>query len=264
MMEPGRMRIAITGAEGVVGTVLRRRLAAHHTVVALTREPQPFPSVVANIAELLPLVEAFRGAETVIHLAAAARLDAEWPDILESNIVGTRNVFEAARLAGVSAIVFASSGHVLGLIEEAAGPELYELHDSRVFDETTPLAPDSLYAASKIFGEALGRHYAESYGLRVVCVRLGMVLPDDNPRTEGAGRGRTAILPFAERYPRIRAKWLSHRDCGELFLRCVEATTLRYAIVFGTSNNPRQIWSLDSARRLLNYVPQDAAPAAST
>ena len=225
----------------MVGTVLRRRLAAQHPVVALTREPQAFPSAVADLAKLPPLVEAFTGAEAVIHLAAAARLDAEWPEILESNIVGTRNVFEAARLAGVSTVVFASSGHVLGLTEAAAGAGLFELNNPCVFDETTPLAPDSLYAASKIFGEALGRHYAESFGLRVVCVRLGMVLPDDNPRAQGAGRGRTASLPLAERYPRIRAKWLSHRDCGELFLRCVEATTLHYAIVFGTSNNPSSL-----------------------
>ena len=53
-------------------------------------------------------------------------------------------------------------------------------------------------------------------------------------------------------------KWLSHRDCCQLFARCIDAESVGYAIVYGTSNNPRQIWSLATARRLLKYEPQDA------
>jgi hypothetical protein len=92
----------------------------------------------------------------------------------------------------------------------------------------------------------------------VISIRFGMVLPDDNPRTASAGRGRSASLSLEERYPRVRAKWLSHRDCCQLVRCCLEAG-VRHAIVFGTSNNPRQIWSLRSARAL-GYAPQDAAP----
>jgi nucleoside-diphosphate-sugar epimerase len=255
-------RVVITGAEGLVGTVLRRGFPSRYEVVPMTRSVQPFDSVVADITNFEALVRGFAGVHAVIHLAAAAELSAEWEDVLSNNIVGTRNVFEAARRAGVNTVVFASSGHVLGLAEERAGAQLYSVQDGRVFDESAAVEPDSMYAASKVFGEALGRFYSESFGLRVVCVRLGIVLADDNPWSPQTGRGRSAALPLSERFPRVRAKWLSHRDCCQLFAKCIDAESVRHAIVYGTSNNPRQIWSLATARRLLNYEPQDAAPEA--
>jgi len=255
-----RKRIVITGAEGVVGTVLRQGLAGSYEITAFTRTPQPFASAVGDLVDLAVLLRVFSGADAVIHLAAAADLKAGWADVLQSNIIGTRNVFEAAAQCGVKTVVFASSGHVLGQAEERAGPSLYALDDTRSFDESSPPEPDSLYAVSKLYGEALGRHYAQEPGLRVLCVRLGTVIPDNNPLSTTVGRGRSAALSLAERFPRIRAKWLSHRDCCQLFTCCIEAVSLRYAVVFGTSNNPRQIWSLRQAREQLNYAPQDSAP----
>jgi nucleoside-diphosphate-sugar epimerase len=259
-----RQRVAITGAEGVIGSVLRRGLAQSYELVALTRTQQDFAHVVADVTELAALQRSFAGVSAVVHLAAAADLGAGWEDVLAVNMVGTRNVYEAARLAGVGTVVFASSGHVLGTAEERAGPEFYALGDARQFDEATPPEPDSVYAVGKLFGETLGRHYAESYGMRVICIRFGTVLPDDDPRSPAAGRGRSAAMPLAERYPRIRAKWLSHRDCCQLVRCAIEAAPVRHAVVYGTSNNPRQIWSLACARQLLGYAPEDAAPVGPT
>ena len=160
-------RVPLTGAEGVVGTVLRRGLEADIDLLPLTRRAEAFPSVVADIANLEAMTCACSGADAVIHLAAAAWLDAPWDDVLESNIVGTRNVFEAARLAGVRAVVFASSGHVVGAAEnDDAG--LYDLGDDRALDDSSSVRPDSLYAVSKVFGESLGRSYADTYGMRVI------------------------------------------------------------------------------------------------
>ena len=252
--------VVITGAEGLVGTVLRQGLADRLRLVALTLTPQAYPSVVADIGQIDALTPAFQGVDAVIHLAGAADLQATWEEVVQHNIHGTRNVFEAARLAGVKSIIYASSGHVLSGEEEAAGSSLYDLEDPRVFDHLTPPRPDTPYAVSKLCGENIGRYYAEAHGLRVICVRLGLVLADDDPCSNSPGRGRSARLPLAERYPRIRAKWLSHRDCCQLFLRCLEAEAVRWAVVFGTSNNPRQIWSLAEARRLLNFAPVDSAP----
>jgi len=255
-----KKRVLITGAEGLVGSVLRHRLADRYNLVFLTRTPQVFPSHIADVADLDALLSAFAGVDAVIHLAAAAALDVSWEDVLPSNIVGTRNVYEAARLSGVHTVVFASSGHVLGMAEEEAGPALYALDNQRVFDHTTVVRPDSLYAVSKVFGETLGRYYAEVHGMRVICVRLGTVLPDDDPGSYIAGKGSSAPLGEKERHERVRAKWLSHRDCAELFIRCIEAEEVRWAVVFGISDNPRQFWDLSQARRLLGYEPKDQAP----
>lgn len=252
--------VLITGAEGLVGTVLRHGLAGQLRLTFLTRDPQPYPSVVADIRDLDALLLAFRGIDTVIHLAGTVDLKATWEEVLPHNVVGTHAVFEAARLAGVKSVIYASSGHVLSGEEEAAGRSLYDLGDQRVFDHLTPPRPDTPYALSKLCGENIGRYYAEAHGLRVICVRLGMVLADDNPCSPSPGKGRSASLSLTERYPRIRAKWLSHRDCCQLFQRCVEAEAVRWAVVFGTSNNPRQIWSLAETRRVLGYAPVDAAP----
>lgn len=258
------MRIVITGAEGLVGGVLRKGLSPVFDVHALTRTAQSFPSSVADLCDLAALTHAFSGATAVVHLAAAANLDASWEEVKASNIEGMRNVYEAARIGGVKRVVMASSGHVIGLAEERAGPNLYALDDRRVFDEHTPPAPDSLYAVSKIYGEVLGRFYSDSFGLSVICLRLGTVLPDDNPKSEQAGRGRSAAMSAAERYPRMRAKWLSHRDCCQIFARALTAESVPYLVAYATSNNPRQIWSLESARRTLGFAPEDAAPVSNT
>ncbi len=257
-----RETIVITGSEGVVGTVLRAGLAEAYALRCLTRTPQPFASEVADITDEVRLREVFAGADAVIHLAGAITLQAGWDDVLTHNMQGTRNVFAAAKCAGAPAVIYASSGHVLGGVEQRAGAGLYELGDTRQFDETTPPEPDTLYGVSKLYGETLGRHYARHEGMRVISIRIGMVLPGDDPRTREAGRGRSSAMTPEERYPRMRAKWLSHRDCCQLFLCALAAKHVADAVVFGTSNNPRQIWSLRGAREMLGYEPRDAAPAA--
>jgi nucleoside-diphosphate-sugar epimerase len=55
------------------------------------------------------------------------------------------------------------------------------LTDPRMIDHREEVRPDSLNGTSKGFGEALGRYYAEQYEMSVVCLRIGSVLPDDDP-----------------------------------------------------------------------------------
>lgn len=256
-------KVLITGAEGMVGTVLRAGLSPHYAITAVTRTPQAFASKVADIRDLADMAALCAGHDAVIHLAGAVDLAAGWEETLQHSMIGARTVFEAARSAGTRTLVYASSLHVLGGHEDQAGPELYTLDDPRVFDESAAIRPNSLYAVAKLFGENLGRHYAEHHGLRVRCVRIGTILAGDDPTLPGIpGRGRSASLPWPERYARIRAKWLSHRDCCQLFARCLEAKNPPWLAVVGTSDNPRQAWSLRETRRLVGYSPQDAAPAA--
>ena len=239
-------RVLVTGAEGVIGSAVRCHLADRYELVSLTRTSEEFPSVVADIACLEQVEPAFEGVDAVVHLAAAASVDSSWDDVLRDNIAGTRNVFEAARRAGAGTVVYASSNHAVGRWELEHAPGLYALDDPLRLDELAELRPDSLYGVSKAFGEVLGRYYAETFRMRVVCLRIGTVRADDDPCA-------------SSRPERLRATWLSRRDCCELIACALEAEHVSFAVVYGTSDNPRQIWSLDGARAL-GYEPQDAAP----
>ncbi len=162
----GARRVLVTGAEGTIGTAVREHLASRFELVSLTLTPQEFPSHVADITDLEAIRPAFENVDGVVHLAGTASLEAVWDDVLQNNIVGTYNVFEAAREAGVSRVVYASSNHVVGMYEVDGAPSIYDPDDERSYDETTEIRPDSLYGVSKAYGEALGRLYMEQHGLR--------------------------------------------------------------------------------------------------
>ena len=96
---------------GLIGQVCRRELGDAYELSALNRRPvEGLRCLQADIADLEAIRPAFKGVETVVHLAAMAQADPTWEDVLPHNIVGTYNVFEAARTAGVERVIFASSG----------------------------------------------------------------------------------------------------------------------------------------------------------
>ena len=256
-----RKRVLVTGAEGTIGTVLRRLLAERYVLHALTRSRVDFPSHVADIADLAAIQPAFQGIDAVVHLAASPAVTTPWGDVLHDNLIGTYNVYEAARRAGVALVVFASSNHAIGMYEVEGAPAIYELDDDRVYDHTVEVRPDSLYGVSKVFGEALGRYYVDQHGLRVICLRIGSVRADDDPTAVS----RLEAAPWKQLTPeqgrkRQRAVWLSHHDCARLVACALDADRVRWALVYGISANPRRFWDLDHARRVLGYEPQDRAP----
>ena len=257
----GKKRVLVTGAAGTIGSAVRKYLGERYELHALTLEPADFPSTVANIADLDAILPAFAGMDAVVHLAASAAVETAWEEILPNNLIGTYNVYEAARLAGVERVVFASSNHTIGWYEFESSPEVYRLDDPRAWDESVEARPDSLYGVSKVYGEALGRHYVDRYGLRVFCLRIGTVTADDDPRAPSVTAKSPALLnlPVDERLNRMRCTWLSQRDCCQLIERCLDVEDLNWAVVYGISNNPRQFWSLERARKLLGYEPEDSA-----
>jgi NAD+ dependent glucose-6-phosphate dehydrogenase len=257
------MKILITGAGGRIGEILRADLAAEHELRLLARSAMPDAGAEVHhgdVADLDSIRPALEGVDSVIHLAAAAAVDAEWEQVLAANIVGARNVYEAARLAGVPQVIYASTTHTVAGHERAAAPGIYELDHELTFGIDVEPRPDSLYGASKVFGEALGRWYSDVHGLSVVCLRIGYVsgVTDEEfiaraPVAEDFGPAEVAV-----RW-RVRAIWLSRRDCARLF-RAALAYEGRWALAYGTSDNPRQIWDLEPARRLLGFEPLDQAP----
>src|SRR5690606_31506720 len=186
-----------------------------------------FPTRRSSDLDLAAVEDALQGADAVVHLAGSPAVDTPWDDVLQNNIIGTYNVYEAARRANLQAIVFASSNHAIGGYELDGLPRIYELDDPRCYDHHAEIRPDSLYGVSKVYAEALGRHYHEAFGLRVYSLRIGSVLSDDDPSSPAVAKGSFWLdLTPEEKYKRVRATWLSKRDCAELIACCLEATTV--------------------------------------
>jgi uronate dehydrogenase len=185
--------------------------------------------VTVDIREFDHLIAAMQGIECVVHMAGAPDEDT-WEKILALNISGCYNVFEAARQAGVQRVVFASSHHAVGFASRA------ELLD----DKTLP-RPDSRYGASKVFGEALGRLYADKHGISVAALRIGSFRMDDVPS-----------------HPRQLMTFISKRDMVQLVQRCIDHPDYHYVDVYGISANTRARWDNTHAD-FLNYHPQDNA-----
>jgi nucleoside-diphosphate-sugar epimerase len=256
------MKVVVTGASGTIGKAIMEHLGDRYELHPITHREADFPSTVADVVDLDALIPAFEGMDAVVHLAASAAVDAPWDSILHNNLIGTYAVYEAARQAGLKAVVFASSNHTIGGYELDGAPDIYDLEDPRCYDHRAELRPDSLYGVSKVFGEALGRHYHEAFGLRVYNLRIGSVRADDNPRDPSVAKSSFWLdLTPEQKFDRLRATWLSRRDCAELIACCLEAESVGWATVYGISNNPRQFWDLSEAQRLLGFIPRDSAPA---
>lgn len=244
-------RILITGMSGLIGRIMHRALEGKYALIALNRRPVPgVQCYQADISDLNRIRPAFEGVEVVLHLAAIARGEAPWEEVLRHNVIGTYNVFEAAREAGVRRVVFASSGAVINDYERDSpynklveGPDKPLPAEWPMITHESSFRPQGLYGCSKIWGEALGRHYCDRYGLSIICVRIGAVLPEDRPTA-----------------PRHFSVWCSHRDVAQMLEKCITApNNLRYDIFYAVSNNRRNYRDLAHAREVLGYVPQDHA-----
>ncbi len=237
--------VLLTGAAGRVGEAILGGLADEHEWRFLDRNPptDEFPGefIVADITDETAVREAMAGIEVVIHLAGDPRPEAPWNSVIANNIDGTQKVYEAAVDAGVEKVAFASSNHAVGAYEtEDRTPDIYrEYHEYRL-DGTELPRPGNLYGVSKAAGETLGRYYHDEYGLSVVNVRIGNLTKNHPPID----------------YERGQAMWLSYRDCAHLFDRCIKAD-YGYEIVYGISDNDRKYYSIERAKEVLGYEPQD-------
>jgi uronate dehydrogenase len=152
-------RILITGAAGKIGSVLRKGLRGSYPLIRLL-DIAPLGAAdtgeelyVTDIQDIAALEKAVTGVDCVVHLAGMST-EAGWEKVLRLNIEGCYNVFEASRRAGVKRIIFASSNHAVGFHRR-----------ERFIDTNVVPRPDTRYGVSKVFGEALGRLYADKYGL---------------------------------------------------------------------------------------------------
>src|SRR5258705_4832010 len=151
--------VLVTGMSGLIGGVLRRHLEGKYELSALNRRPIPgVECQQADIADLDAIAAAFEGVDTVVHLAARTGSSDSFDEILRANVIGTHNVFEAARRAGVGRVVYASSGATVSAWERdppysalIAG-RYAEAKSWTTMTHEMPLRPAGLYGASRISG----------------------------------------------------------------------------------------------------------------
>lgn len=135
------------------------------TVGSLSLRAHSIELVQGDIRDAALLEACAVGVDCIVHLAANTGVgpSVETPRLdMESNVIGTFNALEAARLQGVKKFIFASSGAPAGEVEPPIHEEL-------------PPHPVSPYGASKLAGEGYCSSYFRTFGIGTVCLRFGNV-----------------------------------------------------------------------------------------
>ncbi len=227
-LDPKR-RIVYTGAAGGIGTMTRPLLAKLYPGLVLSdrvapKDLQPGEKFeAADLTRPEEVARVVKGAHSVIHLGGHST-EGTWEQILNANIIGCYNMFEAARQAGVKRLIFASSNHTVGFYPR-----------KRKIGTNVTVRPDSRYGVSKAFGEELGAMYADKHGIGVTCLRIGNV----------------GARPLDVRRLSI---WISPEDIVQLFRIGLEHPDIRFEILYGASDNEAAWWDNSRAHQL-GYRP---------
>ncbi|QGZ28525.1 NAD-dependent epimerase/dehydratase family protein [Stutzerimonas stutzeri] len=191
--------ILVTGGAGFIGSNLVDALVAQGYAVRvldnlstgkrenLSQDPR-VELIVGDVADAQVVRRALQGCRAVVHLAAVASVQASVDDPVgthQSNLVGTLNLCEAMREAGVRRVVFASSAAVYGNNGEGQS-----------IDEDTPKAPMTPYAADKLASEHYLDFYRRQHGLEPVVFRFFNIY---GPRQDPSSPYSGVISIFTER-----------------------------------------------------------------
>jgi len=281
-------RIVVTGGSGKAGRAVVRDLVEHgHDVVnadVVAPGEQLAPLLRVDFTDLGETIEALRGADAVVHLAAipAPRIRSV-EKTFEINMLSTYNVFSAAALLGTSRVVWASSETVLGLpfgttgarnlLDPAAEPGHHQEPDYVPIDEDHPLRPHSSYSLSKVLSEEMARQFARWTGIPFVGLRFSAIrepaeyaaFPES--REDGAWNvwgyvdardvaqacrlALTADIVGAEAFIIAAGDTASDRPNRELMAEAYPSVPIRP----GTGDRDTLL-SIDKARHLLGYAPE--------
>jgi uronate dehydrogenase len=226
-------KLVLTGAAGRLGSYLREPLTKLCDGLITTDLADDigtlYPGetyVKADLSSLDAMLKVLEGADMVVHFGAIGD-EAPWDDILQSNIIGAYNVWEAAYRCGVKRVVYASSVHAVGMHKKT---------DTIGLD--VPHRPDTYYGLAKCFSEDLASLYGDKRGVESVCMRIFSCAQANNARSIGT--------------------WLSYDDLIHLVERSVDSPVVGFSIVYGISDNDRAVVDNTKAGHL-GYRPKDNA-----
>ena len=228
--------LLLTGAAGTLGRVLADPLRPLCRTLRRSDLAGALPvlgdttALPCDLADAGAVMQLMHGVQAVVHLGGVS-VEGPWEPILQANIRGLHNLYEAARRQGTKRIVFASSNHVTGC--RAQGERTHP---------ADPPRPDGNYGLSKLFGEGIASLYWDRYGIETVCLRIGTATPLPPDR-----RGLST--------------WLSLRDLAQLVRCALTAPGVGFLVAYGMSGNTRAWWDTADAWATLGYVPQDDAEA---
>ena len=229
---PRAQRLLLTGAAGGLGKVLRERLVPYAAVlrvsdIASLGEAQGAHEEVVpcNLGDKAAVDALVAGCDAIVHLGGVS-VERPFEEILEANIKGVYNIYEAARRHGARRVVFASSNHVIGFYRQ---DEQLDAHAKR--------RPDGYYGLSKSFGEDVAQFYFDRYGIETVSIRIGSSFPEPLNR-------------------RMMSTWLSYDDLVQLIEKSLFTPQVGHTVVYGMSAN-QAVWWDNGAAAHLGYVPQD-------
>ena len=226
-------KLVLTGAAGRLGSYLREPLTRMCDELVSTDIADDIGALYdgetymkADLSSLDAMMEVIAGADMVVHFGAIGD-EAAWDNILQSNIVGAYNVWEAAYRHGVKRVVYASSVHAVGMHLKT---------DTIGLD--APHRPDTYYGLAKCFAEDLASLYWDKRGVESVCMRIFSCAQANNARSIGT--------------------WLSYDDLIHLVERSIDSPVVGFTIVYGISNNDRAVVDNSKAGHL-GYRPKDNA-----
>jgi uronate dehydrogenase len=219
-------KIALSGASGQLGTVLRKALLGRGYDLRSAGGSKALAPIVegedvmhGDLRDPAVVDQLLAGVDVLIHMAGTS-VERPLPEIIDNNLRGLVEVYEGARRNNVRRILFASSNHAIGM---------YPVEDK--LDLDCEFRPDGFYGLSKMWGEGIARMYWDKHGIESVCVRIGSCI--EKP-TEF----------------RHLSTWLAQEDLLQIVERTVDAPEIGYIVVWGVSANTRSYWNNDGAARL--------------
>jgi nucleoside-diphosphate-sugar epimerase len=284
-------QVVVTGGSGKAGRAVVHDLVEQGYAVVnvdvVPANPPEAPFLRADLTDLGETIEALRGTDAVVHLAAipAPRIRTV-ERTFEINMLSTYNVFSAAALLELQRVVWASSETVLGLpfgtrharnlLDPAALPGHHPEPDYVPIDEAHPLRPHSSYSLSKVNAEEMARQFARWSHIPFIGLRFSAIREpaeyqsfpeawadphrgewnvwayvDARDAAQACRLGLSAELTGAEVFIIAAGDTVMDRPNSEILAECFPSVELRP----GTAEFDTLL-SIDKARRLLGYAPR--------
>jgi len=226
-------KIVLTGASGRLGSYLREPLSkitkklvsTDKEDIGKTLHNEVFKKL--NIKNFKEVNKILKKTDLIIHFGAYSN-EGPFQEILESNILGTYNIWKSAEKNKIKRIIFASSIHSVGM---------YRANET--INHKVMHKPDTFYGLSKCFGENLAQMYWDKCGIECLTIR---------------------ILSCAKvTSKRSLSTWLSYDDLIRIVIQSTKIKKLGFEIIYGVSNNKRLNVDNTNATRKLKINIKDNA-----